>query len=57
METTTRLILPDVAEALRTDPASVVELTEELHAADLADLTVELEDELALKLLRAMPVD
>jgi magnesium transporter len=57
METTTRLILPDVAEALRTDPASVVELTEELHAADLADLAIELDDELALKLLRAMPVE
>jgi magnesium transporter len=57
METTTRLLLPDVSEALRSDPASVVEMTEELHPADLADLVGALDDELALKLLKALPVE
>jgi magnesium transporter len=56
METTTRLILPEVREALRTDPRQLAELIEELHPADLADLTVALEPELAQKLLRVMPV-
>lgn len=56
METTTRLLLPDVAEALRSDPASVVDLTEELHSADLAELVAALEDDLAIKLLKALPV-
>ena len=36
METTTRLILPEVIEALATNPQELVELTEELHPADLA---------------------
>jgi magnesium transporter len=56
MENTTRLLLPDVAEALRTDPMSVVELTEEMHAADLADLAAALEDDLALKFVETLPV-
>jgi magnesium transporter len=57
MESTTRLILPDVAEALRTEPESVVELTDELHPADLAELATLLEDELAVKLVRTLPLD
>lgn len=57
METTTRLLLPDVAEALRSSPASVLELTDELHAADLAELAVELELELAMTLLSTLPVE
>ncbi len=57
METTTRLILPDVAEALRTDPGSVVELTDELHPPDIADIVVELDEELGLTLVRALPVE
>jgi len=56
MENVTRLLLPDVAEALRNDPRSVVELTEELHPVDLADLCAELDDGLQLALVRALPV-
>ncbi len=57
METTTRLILPEVIEALQTSPEDLVELTDELHPADLADLTEALEPELAHKLLTVLPVD
>jgi magnesium transporter len=57
METTTRLLLPDVSAALRTDPQLVVEMTEELHPADLADLCAALDDELAILLIRALPVE
>ena len=38
MDTTTRLLLPEVTEALRHRPQELVELTEELLPADLADL-------------------
>ena len=57
VETTTRLLLPDVAEALRSSPASVLELTDELHAADLAELATELEVDLAMILLATLPVE
>ena len=57
MENTTRLLLPDVSEALRADPAAVAELTEELHPADLADLVAALDDELARKLIRMLPLE
>jgi magnesium transporter len=57
METTTRLLLPDVSAALRTDPQVVAELTEELHPADLADLCAALDDDLALLLIQALPVE
>jgi len=57
METTTRLILPEVIEALGTDPQELAELTEELHPADLADLASALEPELAKKLLVVLPVE
>ena len=57
METTTRLLLPDVSAALRTDPSLVVEMTEEMHPADLADLCAALDDDLALLLIKALPVE
>ncbi len=57
METTTRLILPEVIEALRTSPEDLVGLTEELHPADLADLAAALEPDLAQKLVTVLPVD
>jgi magnesium transporter len=57
METTTRLILPEVIEALHTSPEDLVGLTEELHPADLADLASALEPELAQKLLTVLPTD
>jgi magnesium transporter len=57
METTTRLILPEVIEALAHSPEELVELTEELHPADLADLAAALEPEMAHKLLLVLPVE
>ncbi len=57
METTTRLLLPDVSAALRTDPQLVVEMTEEMHPADLADLCAALDDDLAILLIKALPVE
>jgi magnesium transporter len=57
METTTRLILPEVIEALHTSPEDLVGLTEELHPADLADLAAALEPALAQKLLAVLPVE
>jgi magnesium transporter len=57
METTTRLILPEVIEALRSSPEALLDLTDELHPADLADLAGALEPELAQRLLQVLPVD
>jgi magnesium transporter len=57
METTTRLILPEVIEALETSPQDLVELTEELHPADLADLAAALSPEQSQKLLSVLPVE
>jgi magnesium transporter len=57
METTTRLILPEVIEALHTSPEELVGLTEELHPADLADLAAALQPDLAQKLVAVLPVD
>ncbi len=57
METTTRLILPEVIEALKNNPKELSELTEELHPADLADLVSVLEPELARELIRLLPVE
>lgn len=49
------LLGPDLDEDLLTDPAQLAELVEELHAADLSELIVELEDAPALKLLANLP--
>lgn len=57
METTTRLLLPEVREALRKNPREILGLTEELHPADLAELAVALEPELAEVLLEVLPVE
>jgi magnesium transporter len=57
METTTRLLLPEVIEALRTDPKEIVELAEELHPADLADLAAALEEDLQHILLEVLPIE
>ena len=57
MEQTTRLILPEVIEALGSNPEELVGLTEELHPADLADLATALSPELAQKLLSVLPVE
>jgi len=57
METTTRLLLPEVTEALRSEPEQLIELAEELHPADLADLATALEPELAQRLLNVLPTE
>ena len=57
METTTRLLLPEVSEALRKNPREILGLTEELHPADLAELAVAMEPELALVLLEVLPAE
>src|SRR5205823_6486034 len=51
------LLAPDVEEILRTDPALVAELVEELHPADLADVVSALSDELAALMLGGLPID
>ena len=57
METTTRLLLPEVVEALETDPSQLLSLTGELHAADLADMAQALEPELCLRLFTILPAE
>jgi magnesium transporter len=57
METTTRLLLPEVTAALRDEPEQVAQLTEELHPADLADLVSALDPGLAQRLLNLLPSD
>ncbi len=57
METTTRLLLPEVIEALETDPSQLLSLTGELHAADLADMAQALEPELSLRLFTILPAE
>ena len=51
------LLGPEIEEALRTNPAQLLELVEELHAADLAEVVAELADEPAAKLLATLPAD
>jgi len=57
METTTRLLLPEVIQALRSEPDQLLELAQELHPADLADLVAALEPELAQKWIQNLPTD
>lgn len=55
METTTRLLLPEVVEALETDPSQLLSLTGELHPADLADMAKALPTDLSLRLFTILP--
>ena len=55
METTTRLLLPEVVEALENGPEQLLSLTGELHAADLADMAQALDPELSQRMLRVLP--
>lgn len=57
MDTTTRLLLPEVITTLQRKPQDILGLTEELHPADLAEIAVSLEPELAEKLLEVLPSD
>src|SRR5437764_14452247 len=50
------LLGPELEETLRTNPVHAAELAEELHAADLAELIDGLGDEMAGKMVAALPV-
>jgi len=50
------LLAPELEETLRTNPVHAAELAEELHAADLAELIDGLCDEMAVKMVAALPV-
>lgn len=56
MESTTRLILPEVEQSLAQNPKALIALTDELHPADLADLALALAPENAQKLLTVLPI-
>jgi magnesium transporter len=49
------LLVPELEEALKNDPAQAAELAEELHAADLAELIDGLTEESATLMLAALP--
>ncbi len=49
------LLAPDIQELLKTSPESVAAETEEIHAADLADIVEALPREHVLALLHALP--
>ncbi|HUR91961.1 MAG TPA: magnesium transporter, partial [Gemmatimonadaceae bacterium] len=51
------LLAPDIQELLKTSPQSVAAETEEIHAADLADIVEALPRESVLALLHALPAD
>ncbi len=57
METITRLLLPEVTETLAENPEQLLELTEELHPADLADLIGALTPDMAQKLILVLPFE
>jgi magnesium transporter len=57
METTTRLLLPEVREALQNEPEELLALVDELHPADLADLAAELEGDLQQTLFKVLPLE
>ncbi len=51
------LMLPDVVAAFRTDPTSIRELFDDLHAEDVADLVEAADDEVGVGLLLALEPD
>ncbi len=51
-----RLMAPDRAETLRTNPEGAIALAEELHAVDLAAVKLGLPDEPAVVLVATLPV-
>ncbi len=50
------LVAPDILDLLETDPRSIAAETEELHAADLADVAELIDRALVPQLLAALPV-
>ncbi len=51
------LIGPDLKQVLREDPAAVVELLDELHAEDIADLLADLDPDDAAAFLQHIPAE
>lgn len=51
------LLVPDLEETLKHDPAQAAQIAEELHASDLAELIDGLPDESAVLMLGALPED
>jgi magnesium transporter len=51
------LLAPDLAETLRTNPDQALELADELHAVDLADLLLGISDEQAAPFIAALPLE
>jgi magnesium transporter len=49
------LLAPDLEETLRSNPSHAIELAEELHAADLAEVIEGLSEETAVTMLAALP--
>lgn len=50
------LVAPDIVDLLESDPRAIAAETEELHAADLADIAEMIDRELVPRLLSALPV-
>jgi magnesium transporter len=50
------LVAPDIVDLLETDPRSIAAETDELHAADLADVAELIDRELVIRLLEALPL-
>ena len=50
------LVAPDILDLLESDPRAIAAETEELHAADLADVAELIEHELVPRLLAALPL-
>jgi len=50
------LVAPDIVDLLETDPRSIAAETEELHAADLADVAELIDRDLVVRLLEALPL-
>ena len=50
------LVAPDIVDLLESDPQAIAAETEELHAADLADVAELIDRDLVPRLLAALPV-
>ena len=50
------LFLPEVRDALKSDPAAICELVEELHPVDAAEIFLGLKEEEQLIFLKVLPL-
>src|SRR5262245_25251575 len=51
------LVLPDIREALHAETAELSDALADFHAADLAEIVNDLDEEDTLKLLHSVPLD